>query len=276
MPRFRLAFAVTCVVALGGAVVVAACESFGSDDALKQDAGPTLADADASTTPFDATTPATDAPIDAPNLPTGCAKYPDANFCTDFESDASFGRSLWTDYATDNDAATLFRASDSPISPPFSAVFDAPTATKGCLYFRNTRRVGGTFKKGHIRFSIKPSKTLGIFFVLTATGVGATMTQLVHFNTLTNLRMYSQRADSSGVSTSDSQTIALNLAPADEWHEVSLDIDKTAKLTFDGQTVENALASGYSLRDPILSIGPYALCEAAARFEYDDVAAFFE
>jgi len=235
-------------------------------------AGPPLAEGDAAPPTTDAATeagPKTDAGADA----TGCARYPGAAFCVDFEQPSSLSAGTWTESDESSTNGTLGLTQANVVSPRNAALFDL-TRVGPCHYLQNTKGLPGAFSAETTRLDLR-IETEGIFNTISfPVAPKLSFSLILIFGTNREVRFFLQK-NADGVFTAPAgMDDRLDVDPLGRWLPVSLTAassSRTATATIGTKTIVLALPDDFVLKDPVSTIGPYCSSKPQ-RATVDDVA----
>ena len=218
-------------------------------------------------TPTDALGPTDDAGA------RGCARYPDAAFCVDFESAESLGPRTWTTtWVTDAAAIDLLDGGfESAHAAAFSIAGDASCAN-ATLDRNIVKPFSRIVAKANLRLET-PASSL-IFHFTGADGTQVNVVSSLDSERRTFLVVQSIRSD--GGSTTESSGADLVLTPLGTWVEAELSLDMrttpaTARFTLaDVATEPVPLSDGFAAEKPVFTLGAWCVGRTV-RFAVDDV-----
>ena len=217
-----------------------------------------------------------DAHVDADATPTGCARYPDAAVCDDFDEPGSLSTPVWTNADVDSSIGTLTLTTDASISPPSAASFFVRPNMPLCSYQTLFRRFLGTYRT----FSMQASVYMGNpFNSVLLTGHSKTFAGLTYSFIVQILSTaVTVRIQSFGGANPSTDGVLFDVfpdsSPIGRW--VPLTITYIASTNTLGLTAGNAheekvLPADFVARDPTVSFGPYCTDGNAASMLLDDV-----
>lgn len=243
-------------------------------------AGPPLAGGDAAP-PVTVTDAAIDADADAdaganpdaPAGPTGCARYPSAAFCVDFEKPSSLSTGTWTTSDENATNGILGLTQTNVVSPSNAAFFDL-TKVDGCSYLQLTKRLPGTFSTVTTRLDLRIEGD-GIFNTVNfSVTPKLSFSLIIAFGTNRAIRFFVQR-NADGVFTEPAgRNDGLDVDPFGRWLPVAITATASpakATATIGTTTIVLPLPVDFVLKDPSSTIGPYC-SDKPLRGTVDDVA----
>lgn len=233
--------------------------------------GPPLAEGDAAPPVTDAAPeagPTTDASADV----TGCARYPGAAFCVDFEQPSSLSAGLWTESDEKSTNGTLGLTQTNVVSPRNAALFDL-TKVGACSYLQNTKGMPGTFSAVTTRLDLR-IETEGIFNTVSfSVSPKLSFTLILAFGSNRSVRLFLQKNDEGTLTESAGKDDTLDVDPLGRWLPVSMNASSstgTATATIATKTIVLPLPGDFVLKDPFSTVGPYCSSKPQ-RATIDDV-----
>ena len=103
----------------------------------------TIADAAPDTSSVTLDSSSADAKPEAASADAGCALYPDAAFCNDFEGPDPLSTNVWTETDVGTSAGTIALTTDTSESPTHAASLSVPASSPGCTYLQLSRLFPG-------------------------------------------------------------------------------------------------------------------------------------
>ena len=206
----------------------------------------------------------------------GCARFPDASFCVDFDRPAALTTGTWSEIEPTTPAdRTIDLTTLAPVSPPNAAAIQLRNASAGdCKYLRLIRRFSGALTRTSVRFAVR-AETSGVV-VSTTFGVraGLSFDVLVSFDEDRQVHLFVQRNTNNNITEEGASNVFLASRLIGRWVEMTVDYTITpnaATVTVEGQVATVPLRPDLIGRDPEASFG--AFCAATpTQFAYDDVA----
>jgi hypothetical protein len=212
----------------------------------------------------------------------GCALYPDATFCQDFDDPVTaLSTTTWTSTDVGEPQGKIELVDAGAVSPPNAARIALVDAGAGCGYVQLSRKFQGTYAKMVARFSVRP-ETQGNFVAM----VGAPSNLPVATYRVVlgiykpsassgSLAVYVQKYQASTPSDFTSGEIPFDVDPYGRTIDVSIEMTASPNprmvVTQDGKKLELAVPPTLPITDPRVDFGPYCRGTAAA-FAFDDVA----
>lgn len=212
---------------------------------------------------------------EAPAPPTGCARYPGAAFCVDFEKPSPLSTGTWTTSDENATNGTLGLTQTNVVSPTSAAFFDL-TKVDGCSYLQLTKRLPGTFSTVTTRLDLRIEGE-GIFNTVNfSVTPRLSFSLIIAFGTNRAVRFFAQR-NADGVFTElAGRTDGLDVDPFGRWLPVAITATASpapakATATIGTTTIVLPLPVDFVLKDPSSTIGPYC-SNKLQRGTVDDVA----
>ncbi len=213
----------------------------------------------------------------------GCARYPDASFCEDFEGQDPLAMPPWTqNEALDNrptPRGTIVVGSDDAVSKPHLARFDVRNDHTNCEYLRLTRNFPGTFTHLEIHVALR-SKDVGAYVWLNATpSPDLAFNVLIGLDSETQISATSQQYVGSAITQAGRDQANTATPWAGQWLDVTLDYvttatENTVTVQIPGlRVLSYTLPATFVLKDPIVGFGPYCVTGSPSA-SVDDVAVF--
>ncbi len=214
----------------------------------------------------------------------GCALYPDATFCQDFDDPATaLSVAPWSASDVGEPGGAITLVSAGAASPPNAArlaLFDAGT---GCKYIQLSKNFPGTFSGLTARLSVRPESNSNFLAVVAApTSLpGASYRILVSFDKLaaskSQLYAFVQKYESGVFSDFSSGTIDYSIDPfGGQTFDVTVEMKAApnASIIVREGARQLVLAAPPALKitsEARVDIGPYC-SDMPATFTFDDVA----
>ena len=212
----------------------------------------------------------------APEPLVGCARYPTASFCEDFESASSLTIARWTRVPTSNPPNTNVALTSLNVTSPSNAVvFETVQTQAPCTPFELVKAVPGTPNRLSLRADLraqyvgsylsvrvgKPGAERTISVTVSEKGLGVVVVRL--------------KPSDAGISVEIStESITLNAGPLGRFVSVSLDLERfPQELSLDAEGFKKTIELGpdFAIEDAQVAIGA-GCAEARQRATFDDVA----
>ncbi len=210
----------------------------------------------------------------------GCARYPGATFCVDFDHPNDLATPPWTL----NDAlelpapGTIALTSTGPISAPSAARFDLADLAPDCQYLRLGKQVDGTFTKLTAHVAMR-SENDGVYFTMHSdAAANLSFSILVAMGISTSVRLFVQQRLNGTLTEIGNDDALFASSWVGQWLDLTLEYTdsptKSVSLTVPGlRKLTVGLPSTFVALNPDVGIGPYCYAKAAAA-TFDDFAIF--
>ena len=208
----------------------------------------------------------------------GCARYPGATFCVDFDGTDPLAVPMWTenDALKPTPAGTIALTTSAPFSPPNAARFELATSTNNCRYLRLVKKLPGTFGSVVTRFDMR-AEDASVFFSLGVT-VSATLsyTILIALGVDKLVHLFAQQNLNGNITEIGGDNVDLDMPWPGRWIALTLEYKslptKSVSLTVPGgRTQVVSLPESFVAIDPQITIGPFCT-GTLTRATFDDFA----
>ncbi len=208
----------------------------------------------------------------------GCARYPGATFCADFDGTNVFAPPTWTenDALDPTPAGTISLTTTAPISAPNAARFELGKSVSTCRYLRLVKNLPGTFGGIVSRFDLR-AEDPGVLFAMDVTvSPNLSFTILIALGVDKLINLFVQQHLNGNLTEVGGANVDLNVPWADRWIDLRLEYrsqpTKSVSLMVPGaRTLVVALPATFVATDPRLMIGPFCT-DMVMRATFDDVA----
>ena len=208
----------------------------------------------------------------------GCARYPSATFCVDFDGTNPLTPPTWTesDVQDPTPAGTISLTTAAPISAPNAARFELVTSVTKCRYLRLVKKLPGTFSGVVSRFDMR-AEDPGVLFSLSVTVTpNLNYTILIALGVDKLVHLFAQQNVNGSITEIGGDNVDLDVAWVGRWINLALEYKsqptKSVSLTVPGgRTLVVPLPATFVAIDPQVSIGPFCTGDLT-RVTFDDFA----
>ncbi len=208
----------------------------------------------------------------------GCARYPTATFCADFDGTNPLAVPPWTE----NEAieptppGTIALTASDPISPSSAARIELAKSMTPCRYLRLVKKLPGTFGnvRAHVAMRAEDPEVLFALSVTVSPTLGFTL--LIALNGGTLVHFFAQQNLNGNMTQIGDDNVDLDQPWPGRWLDVTVEYTsvptKSASVTVaGGRKLVIPLPATFVATDPATSIGPFC-ANAVTRATYDDFA----
>jgi hypothetical protein len=235
-------------------------------------------DADSSATDSGASDAADTSSGDALVEAAGCARYPGAAFCVDFDGTNPLAVPAWTknDALDPTPAGTITLTSSGPISAPSAARFALAASANNCRYLRLVKKLPGTFGDVASRFAMRAEDPSVLFSLSVTVGPKLSFTALIALGIDKLVNFFVQQNLDGTITEIGGDNVNLDVPWAGQWLDFSVEYKslpaKSISVTVPGaRKLVIPLPDAFSAVDPQVSIGPF--CNGTlTRATFDDFA----
>jgi hypothetical protein len=215
---------------------------------------------------------------DVPDAPaaTGCARFPGATYCNDFDRGDPLGPLAWTAVDRDVPFGSIDVVSDDRVSAP-SAARVVVSSSDGCAFLTATRRTSGTFARVTARFAARPT-TRGVFASFEAWVNDTTFYDVLLASDGPTMLMAWVQEHRGGVQRDlDRTMLPLPVSMFARWNELAFEVEtapsRSIVIRADNQTATLPMPEDFALNEPRLVLGSWC-SPIPTEMRFDDVAIF--
>ena len=208
----------------------------------------------------------------------GCARYPSATFCVDFDGTNPLAPPTWTesDALDPTPAGTISLTAAAPLSAPNAARFELLASGDKCRYLRLVKKLPGTFGGIVSRFDLR-AQDPGVLFATNVTvNPNLNFTLLIALGIDRLVHLFAQQNLNGTMTEIGGDNVDVDVPWAGRWIDLTLEYKsqptKSVSVTVDGaRPLVVALPASFVATDPEVMIGPFCAGDLT-RATFDDFA----